>query len=55
MVERRSELNHRYHPKKKLTKLKARLAEAKSNWEREAILRTIPILSPWWQAPPPQE
>jgi hypothetical protein len=55
MVERRSELNRRYRRKKKLAKLKARLAEAKSNAEREAILRKIHILSPWWQPPPPQE
>jgi hypothetical protein len=51
MVERRSELNRRYHRKKKLAKLKTRLADAKNNSEREAILKKIRILSPWWQEP----
>jgi hypothetical protein len=51
MVERRSELNRRYHRKKKMAKLKARLGETKSNSEREAILKKIRILSPWWQEP----
>jgi hypothetical protein len=54
MVERRSELNRRYHRKKKMAKLKARLADAKSNSEREAILKKIHTLSPWWQEPAPQ-
>jgi hypothetical protein len=51
MVERRSELNRRYHRKKKMAKLKARLAAAKSGGEREATLRKIRILSPWWTEP----
>ncbi len=51
MVERRTELNRRYHRKQKLAKLKARLAAAKTNSEREAILKKIHILSPWWQEP----
>lgn len=54
MVERRSELKRRYHRKKKMAKLKARLADAKSNSERETILKKIRILSPWWQEPAPQ-
>jgi hypothetical protein len=54
MVERRSELNRRYHRKKKMAKLKARLAETKSNSEREAILKKIRTLSPWWQEPAAQ-
>jgi hypothetical protein len=49
MVERRSELNRRYHRKKKMAKLKARLENTKSNSEREAILKKIRILSPWWR------
>jgi hypothetical protein len=48
MVERRTELNRRYHRKQTMAKLKARLAAAKSNSEREGILRKIHILSPWW-------
>jgi hypothetical protein len=54
MVERRTELKRRYHRKKKLTKLKARLAAAKNNHERELILKKIRVLSPWWQEPAAQ-
>jgi hypothetical protein len=51
MVERRSELKRRYHRKKKLAKLKARLAAAKDNRERDTVLKKIRILSPWWTEP----
>ncbi len=51
MVERRIELNRRYHRKKKLAKLKARLAATKEPGKREQILRKIHILSPWWEEP----
>jgi hypothetical protein len=51
MVERRSELKRRYHRRKKMSKLKARLAAAKDQRERELILRKIHILSPWWEEP----
>jgi hypothetical protein len=51
MVERRVELNRRYSRKKKMQKLKARLASAKDNREREQILRKIHALSPWWKEP----
>jgi hypothetical protein len=51
MVERRSELNRRYHRKKKLFKLKAKLAHAKDERERETVLRKIHLLSPDWQEP----
>jgi hypothetical protein len=54
MVERRTELNRRYHRKKKLAKLKARLAGAKDGREKEAILKKIHILSPWWKEPTAQ-
>jgi hypothetical protein len=49
MVERRSELNRRYQRKKKMTKLKAKLAAAKDGREKEAILKKIHAISPWWQ------
>jgi hypothetical protein len=49
MVERRSELNRRYQRKKKMTKLKAKLAAAKDGREKEAILKKIHVISPWWQ------
>jgi hypothetical protein len=51
MVERRSELNRRYRRKKKMSKLKAKLARAKDAREREVILKKIHVLSPWWSEP----
>jgi hypothetical protein len=51
MVERKSELKRRYHRKKKMAKLKARLAAAKDHRDKEAILKKIHILSPWWTEP----
>lgn len=51
MVERRIELNRRYHRKRKMRKLKARLAAAKDNRDRDNILRKIHALSPWWTEP----
>jgi len=55
MVERRMELNRRYHRKKKMRKLKARLAAAKDGREREAVLRKIILLSPEWKEPVAQK
>jgi hypothetical protein len=51
MVERRIELNRRYGRKRKMAKLKAKLAAAKDNREREQILQKIRRLSPWWTEP----
>ena len=51
MVERRSELNRRYHRKKKLKKLKAKLAAAKDTLERKNIIRKIKLVSPHWTEP----
>ena len=51
MVERRSELTRRYHRKKKMRKLKARLAAAKNGSEKENALRKIHLLSPAWVEP----
>jgi hypothetical protein len=54
MVERRTELDRRYHRKKKMKKLKAKLAKAnaaKDGREREKILHKIKFLSPWWKEP----
>ena len=48
MVERRIELNRRYRRKKKMAKLKARLATAKDGRDKETILKKIHALSPWW-------
>ncbi|HYT94029.1 MAG TPA: DUF6800 family protein [Gemmataceae bacterium] len=51
MVERKSELKRRQHRKKKMRKLKARLAAAKDGREREQTLTKIHVLSPWWEEP----
>lgn len=51
MVERRMELKRRYHRKKKMAKLKAKLAAAKTPHEKETLVKKIRILSPWWQEP----
>lgn len=51
MVERRSELNRRYHRKAKLRKLKTRLAQAKSEGDRTKYLTKIKMLSPFWVPP----
>jgi hypothetical protein len=47
MVERRSELKRRYHRKAKIRKLKARLAAAKDDRMREALVGKIKALSPF--------
>jgi hypothetical protein len=51
MVERKMELKRRYHRKKKLAKLKAKLAVTKEGREKENLLHKIHILSPWWSPP----
>jgi hypothetical protein len=51
MVERRVELNRRYHRKKKLSKLKAKLAKAKEGRDKDAILKKIKVISPFWKEP----
>ena len=49
MVERRMELTRRYHRKKKMSKLKAKLAIATNEGERQKILGKILHLSPDWK------
>jgi hypothetical protein len=51
MVERRIELTRRYHKKKKMLKLKAKLADAKNEADREKLLYKIHCLSPFWTEP----
>jgi hypothetical protein len=55
MVERRIELNRRYHRKHKLKKLKSKLATAKDGRERENILKKIHAISPMWTEPHPSK
>lgn len=54
MVERRSELTRRYHRKKKMRKLKAKLAATKDGRERDNVLRKIYAISPHWEEPKPE-
>ena len=49
MGERRSELRRRQARKKKMFKLKAKLAAAKEGREKDAILQKIHVLSPAWK------
>jgi hypothetical protein len=52
MPERQVELRRRRSRKKKMFKLKDRLAKAKTGHDRDLILAKIKVLSPWWQEPP---
>ena len=49
MVERRIELDRRYRRKAKMTKLKAKLAHAKDDKEKDKVLTKIRAISPWWE------
>jgi hypothetical protein len=51
MVERRKELDRRYHRKEKMAKLKKKLAKAKEGRDKDAILHKIHMLSPFWTEP----
>jgi hypothetical protein len=52
MVERRKELDRRYHRKKKLAKLKRKIAKMKDGRDKDAVLHKIHLLSPWWTETP---
>ncbi|HLW68359.1 MAG TPA: DUF6800 family protein [Gemmataceae bacterium] len=51
MVERRSELTRRYHRKKKMLKLKRKLALAQTEPDKAKVLKKIQALSPEWKEP----
>ncbi|MBI2805583.1 MAG: hypothetical protein HYX68_11450 [Planctomycetes bacterium] len=51
MGERQSELRRRRSRAKKMAKLKARLAKAKTNNDKDQALKKIHRISPWWKAP----
>ena len=51
MVERKMELRRQRSRRKKMLKLKDRLAKAKTNNEKDQVLKKIRRISPWWQAP----
>ena len=47
MVERRKELDKRYQRKKKLGKLKLKLAQAATPGDKDAVVQKILKISPW--------
>jgi len=49
MVERKIELRRQRARRKKLFKLKDRLAKAKDGKEKDLVLAKIHHISPWWQ------
>jgi hypothetical protein len=49
MVERRSELRRRQQRRKKMFKLKAKLAKAKEGRDKDNILKKIHLISPAWK------
>ena len=51
MVEKKTELRRTRSRRAKLTKLKGKLAKAKTNGDRDQILKKIHRISPWWVAP----
>ena len=53
MVEKKIELRRTRSRRKKLTKLKEKLAAAKSNTERDAALKKIHRISPFWKEAKP--
>ncbi|QVL30671.1 hypothetical protein KIH39_17655 [Telmatocola sphagniphila] len=55
MVERRAELKRRYHRKKKVPKLKAKLEKATSEQDKEKLIYKIHSLSPWINLAPAKQ
>jgi hypothetical protein len=53
MVERKIELRRRRKRQEKMAKYKTQLAKAKSPHDREAIVKKIVRISPWWKEPAP--
>jgi hypothetical protein len=51
MVERKAELRRQRARRKKLLKLKTKLAKAKEGRERDQVLQKIRLVSPWWKEP----
>ena len=51
MVERQIELRRKRARRKKMLKLKGRLAKAKNGGERDTVLKKIHRISPWWEQP----
>ena len=49
MVEKKIELKRRRGRQAKMTKLKEKLAKAKTGGDKDAILKKIHRISPWWK------
>lgn len=49
MVEKKIELRRTRSRRKKLTKLKGKLAKAKTNGDRDQVLKKIHRISPFWK------
>lgn len=49
MVERKKELKRRYHRKKKMRKLKAKLVTTTAEADRQKLVMKILHLSPEWE------
>ncbi len=49
MVEKKTELRRSRARRKKLTKLKGKLAKAKTGGDREQVLKKIHRVSPFWK------
>ena len=53
MIEKQAELRRQRSRRKKMFKLKDRLAKAKTSGDKDIILKKIHRISPWWVAPKP--
>jgi hypothetical protein len=51
MSEKQIELRRKRSRRKKMLKLKGRLAKAKSGGDRDTLLKKIHRISPFWQEP----
>jgi len=51
MVERKIELRRKRQRRKKLLKLKSKLARAKDSRDKDHLLQKIHKVSPWWKEP----
>lgn len=51
MSEKQVELRRKRSRRKKLTKLKTRLAKAKTGGDRDIVLKKIHRISPFWEEP----
>ncbi len=53
MVEKKAELRRKRSRRKKMLKLKGRLAKAKTSGDKDQIVKKIHRISPWWVMPKP--